>query len=330
MKKVLFLIITSVMLLGLIMKGAFGYFSDEELSAGSTFSGWIPVEWIQTLQEHFQAGVRSNVNITSSPGDVKLDTQSFQTTIATDDFESHKWNGGSGWLHEWWHEGKTDITKKGTPHSGTYHLRLRNSSGYADRAVDLAGYTNVHLQFWAKADSFEGDEFAECLVSPDDNNWTTVQTWVDGDDDNVYRFYDIDLSGFTMTSEFWIAFDAEMSDNKDYFYVDDVVLVYTTSQYHSSGSIASQVLDTEISGAIWSELSWSETIQSGTDITLEVRASDTQFAKSDVTPSWVAVGGTSPVESGLPAGRYMQWRVTLSTSESDNSPVLHDATINYY
>ena len=35
---------------------------------------------------------------------------------------------------------------------------------------------------------------------------------------------DIDLSPYTMSSEFYIAFDSEMSGTGDYFYVDDLLV----------------------------------------------------------------------------------------------------------
>ena len=101
------------------------------------------------------------------------------------------------------------------------------------------------------------------------------------------------------------------------------------SPFVSSGSIASQVFDTGAAGTSWDELSWSETLQSNTDITFEVRASDTLFAKDDVSPSWTAVGGTSPVVAGLPSGRYIQWRATLTTSDPDNTPTLHEVIVCY-
>ncbi len=94
-----------------------------------------------------------------------------------------------------------------------------------------------------------------------------------------------------------------------------------------SGTIASQVLDTGADGASWDELSWSETLSTGTNITFEVRASDTLFAKGDASPTWTSVGGTSPVTSDLPSGRYMQWRATLTTSDTPETPTLHDVTI---
>ncbi len=251
-----------------------------------------------------------------------------QTQIADDDFESGGWSGGSGWLWGWWNQGESVITTSGTPHGGTYHLRLRAATGYVDRATDLSGFSNIHLQFWAKADSFETDEYAVCSVH-DGTGWDVVQTWVEADADNTYRFYDIDLSGYNMSSQFYVSFDAEMADTGDYFYVDDLRFTEPPT-YYSSGTIASQVLDTGISGAVWDGLFWDETLQSNTDITFEVRASDTLFAKDAATPSWNAVGGTSPVISGLPSGRYIQWRVTLTTSDTANTPTLHEVRVYYY
>jgi hypothetical protein len=102
---------------------------------------------------------------------------------------------------------------------------LRDDTGYAARSADLSGQSGLRLQFWAKADSFEAGEAAYCLVSSNGTDWTTVRTWVNGDDDDVYRFHDVDLSPYSMTSEFWIAFDAEMGNAQDLFYVDYVTVV---------------------------------------------------------------------------------------------------------
>jgi hypothetical protein len=65
-------------------------------------------------------------------------------------------------------------------------------------------------------------------------------------------------------------------------------------------------------------------------ITFEVRASDTPFSKDDTSLTWIPVGGTSPVITGLPAGRYKQWRVTLTTSDTGNTPVLYEVRLYYY
>ena len=147
--------------------------------------------------------------------------------LAWDDFETDDFTGGSGWLDDWYDSGDASVVSTQGPYEGSFHLRLRRANGYVDRALDLSGWTNVRLQFWAKADSFEPGEFAQLLVSPDGAVFTPVRTWVDGEDDDMYRFEDIDLSSFSMTDEFWIAFDAEMSGTGDLFFVDDLKVVST-------------------------------------------------------------------------------------------------------
>ena len=65
-------------------------------------------------------------------------------------------------------------------------------------------------------------------------------------------------------------------------------------RYVSSVTIASQVLDTGVAGARWDALFRDETLQSNTDITFEVRASNTLFAKNDAGGS-LAHGNPSGV-----------------------------------
>ena len=93
--------------------------------------------------------------------------------------------------------------------------------------------------------------------------------------------------------------------------------------------MASSVLDTGAGGSRWDSLCWDKTLASGTSITFEVRASDTSFAKDAASPSWTAVGGTSPVTSGLPSGRYVQWRATLSKTVLASTPTLHEVRVYY-
>jgi len=101
---------------------------------------------------------------------------------------------------------------------------------------------------------------------------------------------------------------------------------YTTGLYCSSGTIASNVWDTGSAGQPWTYLAWQETVPSGTGITFAVRASNTIFNMGDNTIPWIPVGSTSPVTSGLPSGRYMQWQATLTTSSNFYTPVLHSVT----
>ncbi|MFA5064886.1 MAG: CARDB domain-containing protein [Dehalococcoidia bacterium] len=103
---------------------------------------------------------------------------------------------------------------------------------------------------------------------------------------------------------------------------------YLSGLYYTSGTIASDVWDTGWHTDVWRNLSWQETLHRNTDIGFEVRASDTLFNKNDATPTWIPVGSSSPVTSGLPTGQYMQWRATL-TSDHDFTPVLHSVSVEY-
>jgi len=135
---------------------------------------------------------------------------------------------------------------------------MKASDSYVERAADLSGRSGLRLQLWAKVNSFEGGDYVECLVSPDDATWSTVKTWTSADSDNTYHFVDIDLSPYTMSSEFWIAFDSGMNNKKDYFYVDDLRIVGAVVAYEivaSAGDVTTRagvtVQDGEVTIVSW-------------------------------------------------------------------------------
>ena len=99
--------------------------------------------------------------------------------------------------------------------------------------------------------------------------------------------------------------------------------------YAPHGTLASQVKDTGETGARWDAIEWDEGLAGGTDITFDVRAADTSFVKDNTTLSWTSAGGTSPVFAGLPSGRYFQWRATLTTSDTSQTPVLNEVRAYY-
>ncbi|MFY9801073.1 MAG: hypothetical protein WAK10_07490, partial [Methanoregula sp.] len=102
-----------------------------------------------------------------------------------------------------------------------------------------------------------------------------------------------------------------------------------SSGYVPQGAIASLVYDTGIAGARLDSLIWDSNIVAGTNITFEVRASDNPYTKTDALPAWKQAGSSSPVNSGLPSGRYLQWRATLSSSDTSKTPVLTEVKLWY-
>jgi hypothetical protein len=102
-----------------------------------------------------------------------------------------------------------------------------------------------------------------------------------------------------------------------------------SSGYLPLGKLTSVVYDTGNSGTRWDSLSWDSALVAGTNITFEVRASNTLFTKTDTLPAWQQSGWPSPVNSGLPSGRYLQWRATLSTSDTYRTPILNEVRVWY-
>jgi hypothetical protein len=145
-------------------------------------------------------------------------------SLADDDFESGGAKGGNGWLGEWTLKGSAGITDIGHPYDGKLHLQLTGPDGRAERAADVSKDPVVRLRFWAKAASLEAGENAACLVSGNGLDWETVYAWDEKSADDVYRYYDFDLSDYKLTSEFWIAFNAGMKDADDYLYVDNITI----------------------------------------------------------------------------------------------------------
>lgn len=107
----------------------------------------------------------------------------------------------------------------------------------------------------------------------------------------------------------------------------NVIFAEAVREY-TSGTITSQVFDTGIEDATWNALFREATTPTGTSIEFEVRASNDNFTEPKA--GWEYIGDTSPVMAGLPRGRYMQWRATLSTDDTQISPALDAVRVYFY
>lgn len=154
-------------------------------------------------------------------------------TLARENWESYDLTGGTGWLGaSWTKSGSVDVTSSATPHGGAFHVRLRGEDTHSlKRNVDLSERTQVRLKFWAKVTEFdESGDSAVVRVSPNGSSFTTVQAWTLADSDNSYREYDLDLSGFEMTSQFVIEFRLSIDDSDDAaLYLDDIEVTGVSS-----------------------------------------------------------------------------------------------------
>lgn len=288
-----------LLLVGLIASqagiGATAYFTDTEPNAGNTFEAWVFSQWVQTTQGDFQAGVLDNVDTSSSPGDVRL-SLILNPTLVTSDNAERSVTGTTPTLVK-----TLTFTKSGDTYN---ELRIDSNLRIDKEAGNKIAYSDIHVN--------------------------DVSVFTHSTQSATYVAYQdtLDFSGYAdglHTIKLYL-----YTDSNSRTAYNSIFELYRTNTYADAGTIASQVLDTGIAGAKWDALFWDETLPANTNITFEVRASDTAFTKDAATPSWTFVGGTSPVTSGLPSGRYLQWRATLTTSDTSKTPTLHEVTVDYY
>jgi len=163
---------------------------------------------------------------------------------AYDDFNLGVVSGGIGdWADDWFLSGNADFSTD-NPHSGCFSLVLRGLGGYADRPVNSSeDVDRVVVSFWARAYNLEALDFAYFIFCGNDNatNCTTVQTWTEGDDDDVWHYYSFTFlkKDFNWSNSVWVKFDATaFSGTEDYFYIDDINVtliqdVYNKTEYQT-------------------------------------------------------------------------------------------------
>jgi hypothetical protein len=99
--------------------------------------------------------------------------------------------------------------------------------------------------------------------------------------------------------------------------------------YYAVGTLTSVTWDTGTAGVKYVQAFWDRTLPSFTTVTIEVRASDALSGGAPAS-SWQALGpGNHGDMSGL-TGRYVQWRVTLTTADASVTPHLEEVRIYYY
>lgn len=158
--------------------------------------------------------------VNGSPVDITVTNKG--SHVASDDFESNTWSGGTGWLGSWTATGMTSVINAEQPYEGNYHARIRASSGGIKRAVDLSNLPDLELEFMARVKIFEQGDEAKLKISNDGINWTELYTWTYLDSDDTYYEHEIDLSPYTMSSQVYIWFDAIVTNGGDKFFVDDL------------------------------------------------------------------------------------------------------------
>ena len=166
--------------------------------------------------------------------------------LAFDGFESDSFDGGTGsWVGAWSRSGDVRIVADDAPHSGTHEVRLRKADASLGRTCDLLAVSGAHLTFWSRAERFEGSDHVQVRLALDGGPQTRIATITQTDTD--YRFHDIDLSTFSVTSNVLIEFVSNM--DKGRLFIDDVEIT-GTGPNPGPGAGAGPVADFSASPAV--------------------------------------------------------------------------------
>jgi hypothetical protein len=100
------------------------------------------------------------------------------------------------------------------------------------------------------------------------------------------------------------------------------------NKYAASGTVVSEVLDAKLISK-WGALRWTADVPFGTALSVAVRSGN--VAEPDDTWSDWSAEQTQARQAVVtaPTARFLQYRVTLTSSNPDVTPALHDLTIRY-
>lgn len=203
---------------------------DLDYHSGSVFlAGWSAAATFPTTAGAFQPGCVS-CGIPNNWASDGFAVKFLDALVAHDGFESGGFAGGlGGWTGGWTASGDISVLTTSSPHSGTRHVRLRNSTGYLQRTVQVPpAAVSLKLGFWAKVESFESPDQAQVLAKSTGASFTPVASFTPAHSDSRYHYYEIDLTSFLPATQIQIAFDAGMNASSDSWYLDDIRLTGTS------------------------------------------------------------------------------------------------------
>jgi Carboxypeptidase regulatory-like domain/IPT/TIG domain len=298
---------------------------------------------VDTSQADFQTGVGTNVDMTTSPGNVTLlnvtavDQANTAGTTTGTGFGTPNWTGQTFIPAVTGSLVKVDVqlfcsngANPCTGPAGNLTLSVRNTSGGVPTGADLATATipsftvNVEATFTATfgapATLTSGTQYA-LILRPVSNPAAGSYAWIRSSPStyaNGSRVTSTD-SGSTWTAD----------TTRDFNFT-----TYMFSGYSPSGNLISSVKDANPavgSTPTWSTLSWTATTPASTTLKFQAAASNNfygpfNFVGPDGTAAtFFTVSGASL--SQFNGFRYLKYEAYLSTSNSSVTPTLSDVTV---
>lgn len=296
-KRNMFLVVLAMVLTIVLSQDTFALFTSTEPSNQNGVTAWVSQKWLQTSQSDFDDGVYGpayNTDITTSSGNVQLALVANPTLID---------------------ENLTEVYTQATSYTLMKTITFTKSGAtYNELRVDanLRATANAYAYMSIRFDGVQ-------------KFWTRTTS-------GLYQNYSVTFNTsaasdgpHSVTLWLYTTSSAKKAWNS-------IFRVYRTKTYATSGTIASAVWNTSTANGRWDALGWTETLPANSDITFEVRAQNSSFAKDAVSPAWLPVPGDSILQSISQPGQYKQWRATLTSTDPtrETTPVLSDVSMFYH
>ena len=294
--------------------------------------------WTQTTKDDFDAGNKTNIDTSTSPDDAKLTTTGgSETAILRPNAEgdhSDLSEHGEGSAH--WSKVDEEISDGDT----TYV--------YMDTKADK--YDIYQLSDSSQTGTITSVEVtSKCRREDDSGSFTirnvikTNKTTSKGNPQSVstsYTDYSDTYSTNPITGNAWTWTEIDALQVGPNLITDHyrwirctqvwVEVNYSTSAYNTSGTLESQSFD-GMGMTNWVSLEWDENLPSGTDIKLAVSTCNTDCSNPLSWSAWQLESNTSPISlTSLLETRYIKWKATLTTSDTSQTPILHEVRVIHY
>ena len=302
-----------------------------------------------TTQADFQAGTPTNLDLTTSPGDVilanptSIDQQNITLGTNGVGITTTTWGGQTFTPSVTGEMTKVDINLFCSGCTGTtpnLTLSLRATSGGLPTGADLASATIAGFSsgsalyytatFGAPPTLTAGTQYALVVrptANPSPGTYALTRSGTSTAGSDVYAG-GTRVSGATSGTVWSIPLTGGVSTDAGF-------KVYINSGYSTSGDLISSLKDSAPGAGTttWSTLSWDATLPANTSVQFQVAASNSSGGPFNfVGPDGTA--GTFFTTSGASLSqfngfRYLEYRAYLSTTDTTATPTLNDVTISY-
>ena len=305
--------------------------------------------FVDTTQAHFESGVLSNVDITTSAGDVTLTSpdqiNQQNTTLGTSGvgITVTTWGGQTFTPSITGQLSKIDVNLFCSGCTGTtpnLTLSIRATSGGLPAGADLASATVLGFNSGASgyytanfSPSFtvtSGTQYAIVIrptANPSPGVYALTRSGTSTAGSDVYAG-GTRVAGATSGTVWSVPLTGGVSTDAGF-------RVYIHAGYFSPGVFTSSLKDANPapgSDSEWGTLSWTATTPASTGVTFQVAASNSQYGPfsfvgpNNTTATTFDDGGSLAM---FDTYRYLKYRATLTTSDTSQTPILSDVTIGF-